>query len=276
MLGWLFLRYGMAAAIGGHVTYNSLLLSPGLPRQQIPEPVSASDHPHSGGEARTKLRLKGRFLGCVVPSGSDGGGIGGLRRPDPEAPPLATGCLQPRRPRREGGAACQRPRSTIGPAIGAGAARRGTAPRAAGGRGRGRPLVGGAHRAAVDLRRSPGSSASAMAEEALVRCDGLSGPGRGLTAGAGARARRGSGTSGTADARPSSSAVAPSVDWPAGRWTIRGPRDLAARLTGGPGPSAARGAARRAARHAQRRAGHAHRLPRQRLGGAGAHRRALP
>jgi len=39
VLGWLFLRRGMAAAIGGHVTYNTLLLTLALIASRIPEPV---------------------------------------------------------------------------------------------------------------------------------------------------------------------------------------------------------------------------------------------
>jgi membrane protease YdiL (CAAX protease family) len=39
VLGWLFIRRGMAAAIGGHVTYNSLLLALALLASRIPEPV---------------------------------------------------------------------------------------------------------------------------------------------------------------------------------------------------------------------------------------------
>jgi membrane protease YdiL (CAAX protease family) len=39
VLGWLFLRYGMAAAIGGHVTYNSLLLMLAYLASRIPEPA---------------------------------------------------------------------------------------------------------------------------------------------------------------------------------------------------------------------------------------------
>lgn len=39
VLGWLFLRRGMAAAIAGHVTYNTLLLTLALVASRIPEPV---------------------------------------------------------------------------------------------------------------------------------------------------------------------------------------------------------------------------------------------
>lgn len=39
VLGWLFLRRGMAAAIAGHITYNSLLLSLAYVAGRIPEPA---------------------------------------------------------------------------------------------------------------------------------------------------------------------------------------------------------------------------------------------
>jgi membrane protease YdiL (CAAX protease family) len=39
VLGWLFLRHGMAAAIGGHITYNSLLLILAFLASRIPDPV---------------------------------------------------------------------------------------------------------------------------------------------------------------------------------------------------------------------------------------------
>jgi membrane protease YdiL (CAAX protease family) len=39
LLGWLFVRYGMAAAIGGHVTYNSLLLFLLLLSTSLPQPL---------------------------------------------------------------------------------------------------------------------------------------------------------------------------------------------------------------------------------------------
>ncbi len=39
VLGRLFLRHGMAGAIAGHVTYNSLLLTLALIASRIPEPV---------------------------------------------------------------------------------------------------------------------------------------------------------------------------------------------------------------------------------------------
>jgi hypothetical protein len=39
VLGWLFLRHGMAGAIGGHVTYNSLLLVLALLASYLPEPT---------------------------------------------------------------------------------------------------------------------------------------------------------------------------------------------------------------------------------------------
>jgi membrane protease YdiL (CAAX protease family) len=39
VLGWLFLRWGMAAAVAGHVTYNSLLLFLSLLASALPEPV---------------------------------------------------------------------------------------------------------------------------------------------------------------------------------------------------------------------------------------------
>jgi hypothetical protein len=39
VLGWLFLRYGMAGAISGHITYNSLLLLLAYLASKIPDPV---------------------------------------------------------------------------------------------------------------------------------------------------------------------------------------------------------------------------------------------
>ena len=39
VLGWLFLRHGMAGAIGGHVTYNGLLFSLALLAATLPEPA---------------------------------------------------------------------------------------------------------------------------------------------------------------------------------------------------------------------------------------------
>ena len=39
VLGWLFLRHGMAGAIAGHVTYNSLLLVLAFLASKIPDPV---------------------------------------------------------------------------------------------------------------------------------------------------------------------------------------------------------------------------------------------
>lgn len=74
------------------------------------------------------------------------------------------------------------------------------------------------------------ASAAAMAEDALVRCDGLSGL-------AHASARELERVPGVGPARAAQLSAALElgrravVDWPAGRWTIRGPRDLAARLT---------------------------------------------
>ena len=74
------------------------------------------------------------------------------------------------------------------------------------------------------------ASVAAMAEDALVRCDGLSGLAR-------ASARELERVPGVGPARAAQLTAAfelgrrAVVDWPAGRWTIRGPRDLAARLT---------------------------------------------
>jgi DNA repair protein RadC len=73
-------------------------------------------------------------------------------------------------------------------------------------------------------------SAAQLAEEALVRCEGLSG----LAAASPQELARMPGVGPARAARLSAAfelgrrAVA---DWPAGRWTIRGPADLAARLT---------------------------------------------
>ncbi len=74
------------------------------------------------------------------------------------------------------------------------------------------------------------SSAASMAEEALVRCDGLSGL-------AMATPRELERVPGVGPARAAQLTAAfelgrrAVIDWPAGRWTIRGPRDLAERLT---------------------------------------------
>ena len=38
VLGWLFLRYGLLAAISGHITYNSLLLALAYVASRVPEP----------------------------------------------------------------------------------------------------------------------------------------------------------------------------------------------------------------------------------------------
>jgi membrane protease YdiL (CAAX protease family) len=40
VLGWLFLRHGLAAAIGGHVAYNSLLLMLAYLASRIPDPTT--------------------------------------------------------------------------------------------------------------------------------------------------------------------------------------------------------------------------------------------
>ena len=74
------------------------------------------------------------------------------------------------------------------------------------------------------------ASVAAMAEDALVRCDGLAGLAR-------ASARELERVPGVGPARAAQLSAAfelgrrAVVDWPAGRWTIRGPRDLASRLT---------------------------------------------
>ena len=74
-----------------------------------------------------------------------------------------------------------------------------------------------------------GSSVAAMAEDALVRYDGISGL-------AAASPRELEHVPGVGPARAARLTAAFELgrravtDWPAGRWTIRGPRDLAARL----------------------------------------------
>jgi len=74
------------------------------------------------------------------------------------------------------------------------------------------------------------ASVATMAEDALVRCDGLSG----LAAASSRELER---VPGVGPARAAQLTAAfelgrrAVVDWPTGRWTIRGPRDLAARLT---------------------------------------------
>jgi len=73
------------------------------------------------------------------------------------------------------------------------------------------------------------SSVAAMAEDALVRCDGVAG----LAAASPHEVER---VPGVGPARAARLAAAfelgrrAVVDWPAGRWTIRRPRDLAGRL----------------------------------------------
>jgi DNA repair protein RadC len=73
-------------------------------------------------------------------------------------------------------------------------------------------------------------SAAAMAEDALIRCEGLSGL-------AHASPRELEQVPGVGPARAAQLTAAfelgrrAVVDWPVGRWSIRGPRDLAARLT---------------------------------------------
>ena len=74
------------------------------------------------------------------------------------------------------------------------------------------------------------ASAAAMAEEALVRCDGLAG----LAAASPRELER---VPGVGPARAAQLTAAfelgrrAAVDWPTGRWVIRAPRDLATRLT---------------------------------------------
>lgn len=74
-----------------------------------------------------------------------------------------------------------------------------------------------------------GSTVSAVAEDALVRCDGLAGL-------ASASPRELERVPGVGPARAAQLTAAfelgrrAVVDWPTGRWTIRGPRDLASRL----------------------------------------------
>ena len=74
------------------------------------------------------------------------------------------------------------------------------------------------------------ATVAAMAEEALVRCDGLAGL-------ATASLRELERLPGVGPARAAQLTAAfelgrrAVVDWPTGRWTIRGPRDLATRLT---------------------------------------------
>lgn len=85
----------------------------------------------------------------------------------------------------------------------------------------------------IGLLWSSGSrqaSVSDMAEDALVRCDGISG----LAAASPRELER---VPGVGPARAAQLTAAfelgrrAAVDWPSGRWTIRGPRDLATRLT---------------------------------------------
>jgi len=85
----------------------------------------------------------------------------------------------------------------------------------------------------ISLLWTPGSrqaTAAAMAEEALVRCDGLSGL-------AAASSRELEGVPGVGPARAAQLTAAfelgrrAVIDWPAVRWVIRAPRDLATRLT---------------------------------------------
>ncbi len=85
----------------------------------------------------------------------------------------------------------------------------------------------------IGLLWSSGSrqtSVSDMAEDALVRCDGISG----LAAASPRELER---VPGVGPARAAQLTAAfelgrrAVVDWPTGRWTIRGPRDLATRLT---------------------------------------------
>jgi DNA repair protein RadC len=77
---------------------------------------------------------------------------------------------------------------------------------------------------------SPSLPASAIAEDALVRCQGLAGL-------AAASPRELEGVPGIGPSRAAQLSAAfelgrrAVIDWPAGRWSIRGPRDLAARLT---------------------------------------------
>ena len=76
-------------------------------------------------------------------------------------------------------------------------------------------------------RRAP---VTTMAEDALARCEGLSGL-------AAASPRELEGVPGVGPARAAQLTAAfelgrrAVVDWPSGRWSIRGPRDLAVRLT---------------------------------------------
>ena len=85
----------------------------------------------------------------------------------------------------------------------------------------------------ISLLWSSGSrqvSVADMAEDALIRCDGLSGL-------ATASPRALESVPGVGPARAAQLTAAfelgrrAIIDWPAGRWTIRGPRDLATRLT---------------------------------------------
>ena len=66
------------------------------------------------------------------------------------------------------------------------------------------------------------------------------------------------------------------ADWPAGRWTVRAPRDVADRLIPPDGPPGARGAAGRPPQREERRAQGRDGLPGERLRLAGARRRAVP
>jgi DNA repair protein RadC len=74
-----------------------------------------------------------------------------------------------------------------------------------------------------------GSAVAAVAEDALVRCDGIAGL-------AAASPRELEQVPGVGPARAAQLTAAfelgrrAVIDWPSGRWTIRGPRDLASRL----------------------------------------------
>ena len=119
-----------------------------------------------------------------------------------------------------------------------------------------------------------GRSAVDLAADVLARYDGLTGLAR-------ATDLELAGLAGIGEARAAQLVAAFELgrrllaDWPAGRWSIRGPRDVADRLDPPDGPARARGAAGRAARHEEPRAARRDGLPGQRQRLARARRRAV-
>ena len=120
-----------------------------------------------------------------------------------------------------------------------------------------------------------GRSAVDLAADALARHDGLTGLARATELELGA-------VPGVGAAKAAQLVAAFELgrrllaDWPAARWTIRGPHDVADRLDPADGPSRARGAPGRDARHEEPRPARRDRLPGQRVGLAGPGRRAVP